>query len=428
MQFDKEFSETLGGDTFSPLDTKSGFERAELFERFLKMGFWFSGFDRFSLFERVLSSDRESAEILGGDTFLSVDSLIVHKQYTKIMRTFFTVLVLFSTLLDTLGVNSELKNGVIYLSNNEVYFCDLNHQNTIQLTRTNNKVSGFAISPEYRFLAYSKIVKYADEPGMWDSIPPKRAVCSIIMIDLKSDKIIREIFPSEYEWIYIDYWLNSKELLCHSADGFSVNDSYKINTAGIIDTLDYEELGSTKNQNLITPKYLEMRLIKDSLADIHFLDFKNRKNITLSQEKNCSHLEAISTDYESFLWSESFKKIVKKEELWQFEQSYHLNLYNLISGQDKLIINKDISPSIPFDKIQFSPDNRIVSCDLRNSDSISIHFINFNKHIDLYGTKTLWIDSNRFIYFLDKNLYVYDIDRNMSTLFLEDIKEAMYIK
>ena len=59
-----------------------------------------------------------------------------------------------------------------------------------------------------------------------------------------------------------------------------------------------------------------MRLIKDSLADFHFLDFKNRKNITLSQKKNYSHLEAISSDYESFLWSESFNKIVKKEKLW----------------------------------------------------------------------------------------------------------------
>jgi len=387
-----------------------------------------SGFDRAELFERVLPYDTESAEILGGDTFFSVDSLTGHKQYTKIMRIVFTVLIFFLTLSNILGINSELKNGVIYLSSGEVYFCDLNHQNTIQLTSTNNKVSGFAISPDYRSLAYSKIFKYVDEPGIWDSTPPKRAVCSIMLIDLKSDKIIREIFPSEYEWIYIDYWLNSKELLCSSADGFSVNDSYKINTAGVIDTLDYDELDRTKNLNLITPKYLEMRLIKDSLAGIHFIDFKNRKNITLSQEKNYSHLEAISSNYESFLWSENFNKIVKRENLWQLEQSYHLNLYNLVSGKDKPIINKDRSSSLPFDKIQFSPDNRIVSCDLRNSDSISIHFINSNKHIDLCGTKTLWIDSNRLMYFLDKNLYVYDIDRNMSTLFLENVNEAMYVK
>jgi hypothetical protein len=344
------------------------------------------------------------------------------------MRTVFTVLVFFLTLSDILGVNSELKNGVIYLSNNEVYFCDLNHQNTIKLTNTNNHVTSFEISPDYRFLAYSKIVKYADEPGIWDSIPPKRAVCSIIMIDLKSDKIIREIFPSEYEWIYIDNWLNSKELLCHSADGFSVNDSYKINTAGVIDTLDYNELDSTKNLNLITPKYLEMRLIKDSLAYNHYLDSRNKKNITFSQDGKYSHLEAVSSDHESFLWSETFTQFLKEEKQWQWERGYHLSLYNLVSGKDKLIINKDISPAKLYDKIQFSPDNKIVSCDLFRSDSISVYFLDSDKHIDICGTKNLWIDSNRFIYFLDKNLYVYDVDRNMSTLFLENVNKAMYVK
>jgi len=344
------------------------------------------------------------------------------------MRTVFTLLVFFLTLLDILGINSELKNGVIYLSNNEVYFCDLNHQNTIQLTRTNNKVSGFAISTDYRFLAYSKIFKYVDEPGIWDSTPPKSAVSSIIIFDLKSEKILKEIFPSEYEWIYIDYWLNSKELLCSSADGFSVNDSYKINTAGVIDTLDYYELDSIKNLNLITPKYLEMQLIKDSLAYNHFLDSKNKKNTTFSQDGKYSHLEAVSSDYESFLWTETFTQYLKEEKQWQWERGFHLSLYNLVSGEDKLIINKDISPAVPYDKIQFSPDNRIVSCDWSESDSISIYYLNSNKHIDICGTKTLWIDSNRFIYFLESNLYVYEIDKNMSTLFLEGIKKAIYIK
>ena len=34
LQFDTEFAETLGGDTFSPFDAESGFDRAELFEWF----------------------------------------------------------------------------------------------------------------------------------------------------------------------------------------------------------------------------------------------------------------------------------------------------------------------------------------------------------------------------------------------------------
>ena len=51
-----------------------GFDRAEFFERFLKVGFRFSGFDRFPLFERILQSDTEFTEALGGDTFSPLDN------------------------------------------------------------------------------------------------------------------------------------------------------------------------------------------------------------------------------------------------------------------------------------------------------------------------------------------------------------------
>ena len=44
------------------------------FLRFLKMVFSVSGFDRFSLFERILPSDTESADNLGGDTFSPFDT------------------------------------------------------------------------------------------------------------------------------------------------------------------------------------------------------------------------------------------------------------------------------------------------------------------------------------------------------------------
>jgi len=55
-------------------ESASVFDRAELFERFLKVVFSVSGFDRFSYFERVLQFDTESAEKLGGDSFLAFDT------------------------------------------------------------------------------------------------------------------------------------------------------------------------------------------------------------------------------------------------------------------------------------------------------------------------------------------------------------------
>jgi hypothetical protein len=74
LPFDTESAEILGGDTFSPLDTKSVCEKTEFFERFLKMGFRCSGFDCLSLFERVLQFDTEFTEAFGGDTFSPLDN------------------------------------------------------------------------------------------------------------------------------------------------------------------------------------------------------------------------------------------------------------------------------------------------------------------------------------------------------------------
>jgi len=344
------------------------------------------------------------------------------------VRTVLTLLLLILNLLNLFGANPELKNGVIYLFSGEVYFCDLNHQKTVKLTNTNNNVSHFAISPDYRFLAYSKIFKSLDEPELWDSITAKKPANSVTLYDLKSDKIIREIFSSDYEWIVIDDWLNSKELICASADGSTWDDRYKINTAGIIDTLDYDRYKSIFDLNNFSPQDLKMQLIKDSLAHNHYLDFKNIKNITYSKDGKYSHVEAVSSDDKSFLWSETFTQFLKEEIQWQWERGYHLYLYNLVSGEDKLIINKDISPAILYNKIQFSPDNSMITCDWSHSDSISIYFLNAKKHIDLLGTKSIWIDSNRLFYLIDTNVYLYDIDKNISTQFLEDVREARYIK
>jgi hypothetical protein len=74
LQLDTESAEKLGFDSFSPVDTESVFDRAEFFERFLKVFFRFSGIDRFTFFERVLQFDTESAETLGFDSFSPFDT------------------------------------------------------------------------------------------------------------------------------------------------------------------------------------------------------------------------------------------------------------------------------------------------------------------------------------------------------------------
>ena len=69
-----ESADRLGFDAFSPFESASVFDKAELFERFLKVVFRFSGLDRFAFFDRVLPFDTEFAETLGFDSFSPFDT------------------------------------------------------------------------------------------------------------------------------------------------------------------------------------------------------------------------------------------------------------------------------------------------------------------------------------------------------------------
>ena len=99
----------------------------------------------------------------------------------------------------------QLNNKIAFLKDGEVWIVDQSGQNIKQLTNTKGKVEDFYFSPSLKYLAYHKILKYVKEPGIWEKEEaPMSAVWSIVIIDLKNQKILKEIKPHEQEWLYID--------------------------------------------------------------------------------------------------------------------------------------------------------------------------------------------------------------------------------
>ena len=100
----------------------------------------------------------------------------------------------------------------------------------IKITSTKGKVDEFWLSLNKRYIAYSKIIEYADEPGLWEDQEeiPQRPACHIIILDLRSKKTLAEISPQNENdsFIYVDGWVSDKELLLHDADGFAVSNFY----------------------------------------------------------------------------------------------------------------------------------------------------------------------------------------------------------
>ena len=128
--------------------------------------------------------------------------------------------------------NCQTKPKIIFLKNGEVWITDKDGQKMEQITKTKGKVENFLFSPTLRYLAYSKIIKYIDSPGIFEAgeTVPKEAVCSIVIMDLKNKNILREIMPQLDvldEFIYLLNWLPKERLLFYGSSGFDVAEFYR---------------------------------------------------------------------------------------------------------------------------------------------------------------------------------------------------------
>ena len=138
------------------------------------------------------------------------------------------IVLLWTSIFLTAGAISagsgEFGGKIAFLRSREVWVADSDGGNIKRITNTGGKVKDFLFSPSLRFLAYSKVVKTVEEPGIYEKgeKPPLRSVCSIVILELKGLKPRSEMVPPEGEWIYPDKWIPQERLLGHRSSGFDV--------------------------------------------------------------------------------------------------------------------------------------------------------------------------------------------------------------
>ena len=113
---------------------------------------------------------------------------------------------------------------IAFLRSGEIWLADQDGGNIRRVTDTGGKVEDFLFSPSLSYVAYSKRIKTVEEPGLWEKgeKPPRRSVCSIVVLELKGLKPRSEMMPPEGEWIYPDKWMPKERLLGHRSSGFDV--------------------------------------------------------------------------------------------------------------------------------------------------------------------------------------------------------------
>lgn len=191
---------------------------------------------------------------------------------------------------------SDLSNKIAFLKNGEVWISDLSRREIKQITSDSGKVDDFLFSPSLKYLAYAKIIRYADEPGLWDDTEkvPQRAVCSIVIMKLQTQHVIKEIMPTEDTWIYISKWLPEGNLLYYNSSGLDISGFYSYNIQNDMKKeIDYNKSSIISNTDYSADGSLmayvdDSGLGKDFKENLHLVDLKtNADRVLVSKRSVC---------------------------------------------------------------------------------------------------------------------------------------------
>lgn len=337
----------------------------------------------------------------------------------------FSFLLLFQN--NSLAQSNDLSSHIAFLKNREIWISDVKGKNQKQITSDSVKVDDFKFSPSLKYLAYTKILKYIDEPGLWNDSEsvPQKTVCSIVIMDLQNQKIIKEIMPTEDTWIYISKWLPDKKLLYYSSSGFDVSGFYvydiqndlkkevEYDKASIINSSDYSDDG-------ILMAYIDdSGLGKDYKESIHLVHLRLNADKILVSKGNINDIK-ISND----------KNLIAFIEVTETEKKYFDNLWIYSITKDSLE-NLYRSPASAK-----SMNENGISWSF-NDQYIGIFFppqaliLKVNKPDSIQrirGSDFTWIENNKIIFSLGNNIYLYSLNTNKSELLIERASKPVLLR
>ncbi len=324
------------------------------------------------------------------------------------------------------GVIYDLSHNIAFIKNGEVWVSDINRQKMKQITNDSGKVDDFLFSPSLKYLAYARILRYEDEPGLWDDTDkvPQRPVCSIKIMDLATGNIIKEILSTEDTWIYISKWLPGEKLYYYSSSGFDVsgfytydmhkdlNEKIDYNQSSILWNTEYSPDGSLKT-------YIDDSGIgKEFRMNLHFVDTKTHTDkILVSKRSMEDHRLANDLNQIAFVEVENVeKKYYDKLWIYNIKEDSLKNIYRGPANAKSGGVN-GLSWSFN-DKYlgMFFPPNATV-IEVNNPESIR----------RIQGSDFSWIDNDKIVFAQGDNTYLYNLEANKSDLLFENASKPTFL-
>ncbi len=303
---------------------------------------------------------------------------------------------------------SENQIKIIYLSDSSLFQLDIKSKETIKLTSKDKKIVDFAISPDNKFLAYKNIYDYYDRsmPGDNDTVRTYKApLFSIVIIEISSNTLIREIKPKGGGDYSIEKWIGKDELLISAGDidfwGWYI---YRVN-----DTLTWFS-AYDKNHNDISSinisNDLSTKLFVDSVNQLHKYSLITKKDSIITKTNNQIIDCELSNNKKLIAWFEICQSIDK------------VYLLSIPANEKTQIYSEKIAPKGERKYITFSKNDSIISVEIDKS----INLINLytKSKTKIFGCNFSWVNSDTFIYSNFGCIFLYNLKLKKSQLIIRE--------
>lgn len=323
--------------------------------------------------------------------------------------------------------SSELVNKIAILKNGDIWISKTDGQIIKPITKTNGKIEAFLFSPGLRYLAYSKIIKYVDEPGLWEEGEevPKRAVCSIVILNLENGNILKEIKPSEGNRIYPTKWLPNEKLLFYAASGFDVCGFFEYDIKKEIETeIDYIR-GSLLLEAGFHSDYSLMLYVDESKRgkrfqrNLHLLNLETNVDKILTSKKSILEPK-LSFDKTNIAFIEvENSKGNRFDNLW---------LYNIKDSTIKKIYSGPAKPkSGNVSELSWSFDCRYIGM-FFSPNALIIEINNPDNIHKLKGINYNFTQDNNVIFARGNKIYLYELDTRKAKLFINEASKPAFLR
>ncbi len=344
----------------------------------------------------------------------------------RVLMIIFLTLLLLNVTNAVISESPPLIDKIVFLREGELWIGGKDGCGQEQITETAGKIADYLFSESLEYLAYTRVIDYVSEPGLWDEEEeiPQRAVYSITVMELKTQRILKEIVPPDSTWYYLLNWLPENKLLFSESSGFDVGAFFifdvKENT---IKELDYHEgsrlLSADFHKGGSLMVYIDhLGFGEQFRANLYLVDRKTGDETLLISKKSILHPE--------IAWDKSKIAFLSLEYVGM-EGFDNLWIYDINNDSLENLYREPARPKSAGSILSWSPDNSFMGMFFPDV-ALLIEIENPEIVHHIQGKDFQWIDHREIIFVQDNNVHIYYLETKERELLIKDATRPVFTK